>query len=186
MAALDDDPAVRVVVLTGSGDQFCVGAETKALEFYKETDQTYCDTLDTSEMATPDHGTHPQFDHDLVWQWGMRVPIIAATNGACARIAPSLVSFCDLRYAAEGSKFTTAAPRLGLPGEYGIAWILPRLVGVTHAADILIKFSSETLWRDWDFDELYPSWEQLSAYFHYVDQKLGRHTSEVKPAKGAA
>ena len=40
MAALDIDPAVRVVVLTGSGDQFCVGADTGALDFYKETDQT--------------------------------------------------------------------------------------------------------------------------------------------------
>jgi Enoyl-CoA hydratase/isomerase len=79
MAALDDDPTVRVVVLTGSGDQFCVGADTKALDFYKETDQTYGDTLHTSEMATPGHGAHPQFDHDLVWQWGMRVPIIAET-----------------------------------------------------------------------------------------------------------
>jgi hypothetical protein len=47
----------------------------------------------------------------------------------------------------------------------------------------LYQFSSETLWRE--FDELYPSWEQLRAYFHYVDQKLGRHTSEVKSAKGA-
>jgi enoyl-CoA hydratase/carnithine racemase len=138
MAGLDDNRTVRVVVLTGSGDQFCVGADTKALDFYKETDQTYGDTLHTSEMATPGHGADPQFDHDLVWQWGMRVPIIAAINGACAGIAASLASFCDLRYAAAGIKFTTAAPRLGLPAEYGIAWILPRLVGVTHAADILI------------------------------------------------
>jgi len=138
MATLDNDPAVRVVVLTGSGDQFCVGADTKALDFYKETDQTYGDTLRTSEMATPGHDAHPQFNHDLVWQWGMRIPIIAAINGACAGIAASLASFCDLRYAAAGSKFTTAAPRLGLPAEYGITWILPRLIGVTHAADLLI------------------------------------------------
>ena len=138
MATLDNDPAVRVVVLTGSGDQFCVGADTKALDFYKETDQTYGDTLRTLEMATPGHDAHPQFNHDLVWQWGMRIPIIAAINGACAGIAASLASFCDLRYAAAGSKFTTAAPRLGLPAEYGIAWILPRLIGVTHAADLLI------------------------------------------------
>jgi enoyl-CoA hydratase/carnithine racemase len=138
MATLDNDPAVRVVVLTGSGDQFCVGADTKALDFYKETDQTYGDTLHTSAMATPGHDAHPQFSHDLVWQWGMRIPIIAAINGACAGIAASLASFCDLRYAAAGSKFTTAAPRLGLPAEYGIAWILPRLIGVTHAADLLI------------------------------------------------
>jgi enoyl-CoA hydratase/carnithine racemase len=119
-------------------EEACVGADTKALDFYKETDQTYGDTLHTSEMATPGHGAHDQFNHDLVWQWGMRLPIVAAINGACAGIATALVSFCDLRYAAEGIKFTTAAPRLGLPAEYGIAWILPRLIGVTHAADLLI------------------------------------------------
>jgi Major Facilitator Superfamily len=66
-------PAVRVVVLTGSGDQFCLGADTKALDFYKETDKTYADTLHTSEMATPGHDVHPQFNHDLVWQWDMRL-----------------------------------------------------------------------------------------------------------------
>ena len=97
--------------IDGSGDQFRVGADTKSLGFHKETDQTYGDTLHTSEMATPGHGTHPQFDHDLVWQWGMRVPIIAAINGACAGIAASLASFRDPRYAAEGIKFTTSAPR---------------------------------------------------------------------------
>ena len=90
-------------------------------------------------MATPGYGAHPEFDHDLVWLWGMRVPIIAAINGACAGIAASLASFCDLRYAAEGAKFTAAAPRLGLPAEYGIAWLLPRLIGVTRAADILLS-----------------------------------------------
>ncbi len=138
MAKLDDDPAVRVIVLTGTGDQFCVGADTKALEFYKDSNKTYGDTLATEEMARPGHGVNPQFENDLVWQWGMRLPIIAAINGACAGIATALASFCDLRYAAAGIKFTTAAPRLGLPAEYGLSWILPRIVGLTHAADLLI------------------------------------------------
>jgi enoyl-CoA hydratase/carnithine racemase len=50
----------------------------------------------------------------------------------------ALAGFCDLRYAAAGAKFTTATPRLGLPAEYGLSWLLPRIVGVTHAADILL------------------------------------------------
>ena len=138
MATLDAAHTVRVVVLTGGGNQFCVGADTKALDFYTETDEKYSDTVNKPEFARPGHGVNPEFDHDLVWMWGLRVPVIAAINGACAGIAVALAGFCDLRYAVEGAKFTTATPRLGLPAEYGLAWLLPRIVGLANAADILI------------------------------------------------
>jgi enoyl-CoA hydratase/carnithine racemase len=186
MAALDNDPAVRVVVLTGSGDQFCVGADTKALDFYKETDQTYGDTLHTSAMATPGHDAHPQFSHDLVWQWGMRIPIIAAINGACAGIAASLASFCDLRYAAAGSKFTTAAPRLGLPAEYGIAWILPRLIGVTHAADLLITgriVLAEELLRMGYLNGVFPRGDQFLPAVYQIASSIA---TGVSPASATS
>lgn len=137
MDTLDKDPKVRVVVLTGTGNQFCVGADTKALNFYTKTDENYADTVDASESAQPGTGVNPEFETDVVWHWGLRVPVIAAINGACAGIAAAIASFCDLRYAAEGIKFTTSTPRLGLPAEYGLSWILPRIVGTTHAADIL-------------------------------------------------
>jgi enoyl-CoA hydratase/carnithine racemase len=64
--------------------------------------------------------------------------MIAAVNGACAGIALCLAAFCDLRFAVAGAKVTTATPRLGLPAEYGLSWILPRLIGVSHAADVLL------------------------------------------------
>jgi enoyl-CoA hydratase/carnithine racemase len=137
MDTLDKDPKVRVVVLTGSGGQFCVGADTKALDFYSETDESYTDNVDPVALVQPGAGVNPEFDHDLVWHWGLRVPVIAAINGACAGIAAAIASFCDLRYAAEGIKFTTSTPRLGLPSEYGLSWVLPRIVGTTNAADIL-------------------------------------------------
>ncbi|HVN28971.1 MAG TPA: enoyl-CoA hydratase-related protein [Candidatus Binataceae bacterium] len=137
MAQLETDPAARVIIITGHGNQFCVGADTGALEHYKDSGEDYAASL-PKDMATPGHGVRPEFDHDLVWQWGMRTPIIAAMNGACAGVACTLVAFSDLRYAASGSKFTTAAPRLGLPAEYGLSWVLPRLIGLTHAADLLI------------------------------------------------
>ncbi|MGI9645962.1 MAG: enoyl-CoA hydratase-related protein, partial [Ilumatobacteraceae bacterium] len=66
-------------------------------------------------------------------------PIIAAVNGACAGVGLALPLFCDLRFVAASAKLTTAAPKLGLPAEYGMSWILPRLVGATRAADLLLS-----------------------------------------------
>ncbi len=138
MAGLDENPDVRVIVVTGSGRQFCAGADFKALDHYRDTGDDYVSSLRDDAMARPGHGVRPEYDHDMVWHWGLRKPVIAAINGACAGIAMSLAAFCDLRYAVEGAKFTTAAPRLGLPAEYGLAWILPRQIGVTQAADVLM------------------------------------------------
>jgi enoyl-CoA hydratase/carnithine racemase len=146
MNEADRDPVVRVILVTGAGKQFCVGADHKALDFYAEGDKDYVKTVDPEAFAQPGHGVRPEFDHELVWHWGLQKPVIAAINGACAGIAVAIAGFCDLRYAAAGAKLTTATARLGLPAEYGLAWLLPRLVGVTHAADILLTgriFTSE-------------------------------------------
>jgi len=85
------------------------------------------------------HNAGTGLDAGIVWQLGYRLPIIAAVNGACAGIGLSLVLFCDLRFVAADAKITTAAPKLGLPAEYGASWMLPRLVGVTRAADLLLS-----------------------------------------------
>jgi enoyl-CoA hydratase/carnithine racemase len=139
MSQLDDDPQVRIIVVTGAGQQFCVGADTKALDHYRASDEDYLESFKKDVMATPGYGVHPEYEHELIWQWGLRKPVIAAINGACAGIAVALAAYCDLRYAAEGVKLTTSTPRLGLPAEFGLSWILPRIVGLTHAADILLS-----------------------------------------------
>jgi enoyl-CoA hydratase/carnithine racemase len=138
MSSLDEDPTVRVIVVRGAGKQFCVGADFKALDFYAEKDRDYMSTVDTAGAAQPGYGVRAEYDHDLVWHWGLRKPVIAALNGPCAGIAVAIAGYCDLRYAVAGAKLTTVAARLGLPAEYGLGWLLPRLVGVTHAADILL------------------------------------------------
>ncbi|QUN32382.1 enoyl-CoA hydratase/isomerase family protein (plasmid) [Cupriavidus sp. KK10] len=139
MSCLDDDPRVRVIVVTGAGQQFCVGADTKALDHYRESDQNYLESFRNDVMATPGYGVRPEYEHELIWHWGLQKPVIAAINGACAGIAVALAAYCDLRYAAEGAKFTTSTPRLGLPAEFGLSWIMPRIVGLTHSADILLS-----------------------------------------------
>lgn len=150
MSTLDADPRVRVIVVRGAGRQFCVGADFKALDFYAEEERDYEATVGSAAAAQPGYGVRPEFDHDLVWHWGLRKPVIAALNGACAGIAVALAGFCDLRYAVAGAKLTTVAARIGLPAEYGLGWLLPRLVGVTHAADILLTgrvFTAEEAWH---------------------------------------
>lgn len=137
MQKCDADPEVRVIVVTGAGRQFCVGADFKALEHHRSSETSY-DDRHVEEMAKPGYGIDPAFDDELVWQWGLSKPVIAAINGACAGIAVALAAFCDLRFAAAGAKITTSTARLGLPAEYGLSWLLPRIVGLAPAADLLM------------------------------------------------
>lgn len=137
MAGLEQDPEVRAVVVTGTPPAFCVGGDSDALAGHAERGSY--DTGTPADVATPGYGVRPEWDHDFAWHHGFRVPVIAAVNGACAGIGLALALFCDLRFAAADAKLTTAAPKLGLPAEYGMSWLLPRLVGVTRAADLLLS-----------------------------------------------
>ncbi len=87
----------------------------------------------------PGYGVRPEFDADFAYHFGIPKPIIAAVNGPAAGVGFVLACYCDLRFAARGAKLTTAHGRLGLPAEYGLSWLLPRLVGVTRAADLLLS-----------------------------------------------
>jgi enoyl-CoA hydratase/carnithine racemase len=137
MAELERTPTVGAVVVTGTPPAFSVGGDSTALASH--ADRGSYDPGLPSELATPGHGIRPEFDHDFSWHYGFRTPIIAAVNGACAGIALALASFCDLRFGAAPAKLTTAAPKLGLPAEYGLSWTLPRLIGITRATDLLLS-----------------------------------------------
>jgi enoyl-CoA hydratase/carnithine racemase len=69
----------------------------------------------------------------------LRKPVIAAIKGGCAGMGLTLALVCDVRIAAEGAKFTTSFARRGLIAEYGISWILPRVVGWGVALDLLLS-----------------------------------------------
>jgi enoyl-CoA hydratase/carnithine racemase len=131
------DPGVRVVVVTGAGRGFCAGADTRALEGHVE--RGGYDSGLGDEVAMPGYGVRPEFDADFAYHFGVPKPVIAAVNGPAAGVGLVLACYCDLRFAAQGAKLTTAHGRLGLPAEYGLSWLLPRLVGVTRAADLLLS-----------------------------------------------
>jgi enoyl-CoA hydratase/carnithine racemase len=128
MDRAEADSAVRVIVLTGNGRAFCAGADMGdggsigGASIEGDTDVTAL----VGER-------HPHF------VTGMRKPIIAAINGACAGIGLTQALMCDIRFAAAGAKFTTAFSRRGLIAEYGISWILPRVVGWGASLDLLLS-----------------------------------------------
>lgn len=136
-AHLEADPTVRAAVVTGSGRAFCAGADTAALEGHVAAGRY--DRGLPAEPATPGHGVRSEYDHAFAWHYGLRFPVVAAVNGAAAGVGLVLACYCDLRFVADDAKLTTSAPRLGLPAEYGLSWVLPRLVGIGHAADLLIS-----------------------------------------------
>jgi len=131
------DPGVRVIVVTGSGRGFCAGADSRALEGHVERGGYDAGLGD--DVAMPGYGVRPEFDADFAYQFGVPKPIIAAINGPAAGVGLVLACYCDLRFAAQGAKLTTSHGRLGLPAEYGLSWLLPRLIGVTRAADLLLS-----------------------------------------------
>jgi len=132
----DTDPDVRVIVITGAGERFCVGGDSRALEGHAERGDY--DRGLSDEQANPGYGLHADFDQPLASHMGLSKPTIAAVHGAAAGIGLSLVCFCDLRFAAPGTKFTTAHGKIGLPPEYGASWMLPRIVGTTRAMELLL------------------------------------------------
>ncbi len=146
-----DDPAVRVIVVTGAGRGFCAGAESDDLAghaargSYRAWDAGSPDgdgdgdgDGGTVTLATPGYGVRPEFDAELAYHFGVPKPIIAAINGPVAGIGFALACYCDVRFAVAGAKFTTAHGKLGLPCAFGLAWLLPKLVGLPRALDLIL------------------------------------------------
>jgi enoyl-CoA hydratase/carnithine racemase len=130
-ALLDEaeaDPDVRAIVVTGAGRAFCVGADMGDLSSMEKAD-----TNGETDVSTLVGERHPHFVATL------RKPVIAAINGACAGMGLTVALVCDVRFAAQGAKFTTSFARRGLIAEYGISWILPRVVGWGAAMDLLLS-----------------------------------------------
>ena len=133
----ETDPQVRAVVVTGAGRGFCAGADSAALSGHVARGSYDPGTSD--DLARPGYGVAPEFDHDFAFHFGLTKPVLAAINGPAAGVGLVLACFCDLRFAAAGAKLTTAHGRLNLPAEYGLSWLLPRLIGLGRANDLLLS-----------------------------------------------
>lgn len=167
----DEDPGVRVIVVTGDpeGQAFCAGADLGALEGHSEKGR-YDPGTDES-IATPGFGIDPAFDASFAYHFGIGKPIIAAINGAAAGVGLVLAAFADLRFSVEGAKFTAAHGRFNFPAEFGLSWVLPRIVGLTHANDILLSsrvFTAEEADRMGFLNRLLPAERLMDETMAYA------------------
>ena len=120
----ENDPDVRAIVVTGAGRGFCAGADMEDLQQIGSAD------VESSLRDRPRPRAFPL---------SVRKPMIAAINGAAAGLGLVEALYCDLRFATPEAKLTTAFARRGLIAEYGISWLLPRLVGPSAALDLLLS-----------------------------------------------
>jgi enoyl-CoA hydratase/carnithine racemase len=133
MRTASDDGDVRVIVLTGAGRGFCAGADMDALQAIqggargREADEPF-------DAQAPE-----DFRKQYSYFPSVPKPIIAAINGPCAGLGLIVALYADMRFASDTAVFTTAFSRRGLVAEHGISWLLPKLVGIANAADLLFS-----------------------------------------------
>ena len=132
----NSDTAVRAIVVTGRGRGFCVGGDSEALSGH--ADRGGYDAGISADIAKPGYGIDEHFDASFAYHFGLDKPVIAAMNGPAAGVGLALACFADLRFAVPDVKFTTAHGKLNLPAEYGLSWMLPKIVGLGRANDLLL------------------------------------------------
>jgi enoyl-CoA hydratase/carnithine racemase len=137
------DANVRVIVLTGAGRGFCAGADISILK--GAADRGIDES--TKQRIVEGSGHRPDVRADFQKKYSyfpaVEKPVIAAINGPVVGLGLVITLYCDLRWASSAARFSTAFARRGLIAEYGLAWILPRLVGLPNALDLL--FSARTI-----------------------------------------
>jgi enoyl-CoA hydratase/carnithine racemase len=140
MEAAEADPTVRVIVLTGAGRAFCAGADMSLLsEIAAEGHADADHPLAQADAHSLREGIPADFQRKYSYFPSIRKPVIAAINGPAVGLGFVISLYCDLRLASDEGSFNTAFARRGLIAEYGIAWMLPRLIGPAQALDLLLS-----------------------------------------------
>ncbi|HXX01411.1 MAG TPA: enoyl-CoA hydratase [Candidatus Acidoferrales bacterium] len=152
MEEAEGDDNVRVIVLTGAGRGFCAGADMSLLSAVAERGAVGHSSSQSAGSPSagavpPDPGLRddvsPDFQKRYSYFPAIGKPVIAAINGPAVGLGLVIALYCDLRLASEAARFSTTFAKRGLIAEYGIAWLLPRMVGLANTLDLL--FSARTI-----------------------------------------
>lgn len=137
------DDSARVIVLTGAGRGFCAGADMSLLSNVANQGLDESGKKQAMSATALREGVRPDFQKKYSYFLQVGKPVIAALNGPAVGLGLVIALYCDLRWASDGARLSTAFARRGLVAEYGMAWMLPRLVGIPNALDLL--FSARTI-----------------------------------------
>ncbi len=141
MAQAEVDDAVRVIILTGAGRGFCAGADMQDLGKVAGTrSPAELELILKDRLIGPQRAdARPDFQKTYSYFPAVGKPIIGAINGSTAGLGLVIALYCDLRFASDQARFSTAFSRRGLIAEHGISWMLPRLIGMSNALDLLFS-----------------------------------------------
>lgn len=135
------DRDVVGIVITGAGRGFCAGADMKMLSGIGEGSEApgngAADSMADAAAGDPSWGDDLRGTYTYLLS--VPKPIIAAINGPIAGMAVPIALACDLRFMANDAVLTVAFSQRGLIAEWGIGWLLPRLVGSGAALDLLFS-----------------------------------------------
>lgn len=126
---IEDDPTIRCAILTGAGKAFSAGGDVKAM---KNRTGAFGGSPENIRQG------YRKNIHKIVKSlYNLEVPMIAAVNGAAIGLGCDVACMADIRIASERAKFGVTFLKLGLiPGDGG-AWLLPRIIGNSRAAELL-------------------------------------------------
>jgi enoyl-CoA hydratase/carnithine racemase len=126
--AAEADPDVTAICITGAGRGFCAGIDMSVLAEHARSGPP--------PPRTPADGRRPR---PALFSFLLDVskPVIAAINGPAAGGGFVLAMMCDLRFMAQEASLTTVFTKRGLIAEHGTSWLLPRMIGLSRALDLL-------------------------------------------------
>jgi enoyl-CoA hydratase/carnithine racemase len=142
VAQAERDRNVVGIVLTGAGRGFCAGADMKMLSGISggaAAGEAASETVSAEDIDAGDPSWGDDLRGTYTYLMSVPKPVIAAINGPIAGMAVPIALACDLRFMANDAVLTIAFSQRGLIAEWGVAWLLPRLVGSGAALDLLFS-----------------------------------------------
>jgi len=126
LASLESDKSCRAIVLAGAGGAFCVGQDLREHAAQLESGHTDLDTV------------RQHYNPIAQRLAGMPKPVVAAVRGMAAGAGASFALLADFRIGGPKTRFLMAFANVGLAGDSGISWSLPRIVGHARAVEMLL------------------------------------------------
>ncbi|MGI9053611.1 MAG: enoyl-CoA hydratase-related protein [Ilumatobacteraceae bacterium] len=170
----EHDPSVVGLVITGAGKGFCAGADMKRLSSLSSGEPGERGDAPFADQAAPPPGDESWGDDvrgTYTYLLSVPKPIIAAINGPVAGMGVPIVLSCDLRFMSSTTVLTTSFAQRGLVAEWGLSWLLGRLVGPANALDLLYsarRVDGEEAARMGLVNRALPTDDVLSAAQQYV------------------